>query len=176
MPSKVVFLYRSFPDKINELSKINEAGVYALEGTIIVGIDQNQVNLGKRQQLVENYLLREFEVDQYKFLHIVKTMPSFNARLTNVEIVRSFIHPHLEEELNEAIIVQNIEKIYSIIEEYSDLGHDVQSLEYYFNNERIRFTRLAELDVSSSNPDIYSILNTTPIGFLSGVVREDELS
>ena len=103
-------------------------------------------------------------------------MPTYKARLTNVEIVRSFIQPDLEEELNEAIYMQNIDKVSSIIEEFADLGHDVQSLEYYFNNERIRFSRLAELDVDSSNPDIYSILNTTPIGFLSGVVREDELS
>jgi hypothetical protein len=150
--------------------------VYAFEGTILVGIHQSQINLGKRQQIVRDYSLREFEVDQYKFSKIVKAIPTYQARLTNVEVVRSYIHNELEEELNEAIMWQDTEKVAEIIEEIADLGHDVQSVEYYLNSERIRFTRLAELDVSSVEPDIFSILNTTPIGSLSGVVREDEFS
>lgn len=175
MPSRVIFLYRSLPEKVEELLKINEAGVYPLEGTILVGIDLNQVNKGKREEIVHDFSLREFEVEQYKFTHIVKLMPLIGARLTNMEVTRSNLHPDMEEELNEAIISQNIEQIIHIIDMFSDLGHDVESVEYFLNKERIRFTRLAELDVDSINPDIYSVLNTTPVAFLSGVVREDEM-
>lgn len=175
MPSKVVFLYRSFPEKVNELVEKEKNGVYIRPGTVLVGIDLESVTQWKRKELERSYLLREFEVEQDKFVQLIRNFPKIGARLINIEIVRSFAEPELLAQLNDAIARQNLADVIDIVSVFSDLGHDVHSVEFFWQDKTIRFTRLAELDIISKNPDIFSLLNTAPIGYLSGVLREDEL-
>lgn len=176
MPKRILFLYRGFPEKIDQLTQSKLDGVYVLPNTVLVGIDLDSVSKSQRTELVKRYALREFEVDQEKFDFIIEKIPSLGARIIDVEFKKAETIPHLKEELNQSIIEQNITNIRQIIQEYRDFGNDIQAVEFSLNGNRIRYTRLAELDVSAPATvldDIPGVLNLYPVGVLSGVLRED---
>lgn len=155
-----------------DLSSFFHSGVYLRSNSNLVGIDISTVkNFGERQKIVKDYSLREFEIEQNKFLSLVKLLEQLHAYITNITISRRYAD-EFEEDLTAAIQEQNFNALYKIITNYWDIGANIESIEFFLNGDRIRFSRLAELDVSTDNPDIPKILNDKPIGILSGVLRE----
>jgi hypothetical protein len=172
---KVLFLYYGFPEKVNRLASLNIAGVYFRPGSGLVGIDTeiSQYNLSK---IVKEHSLQEFEVEQEKFESLLKLLPKLGARITSVNIQHSDRSPELENDLSVALENQDIDGIIRIIKEYSSLlDKDVSAIEFVWGTSRIRFTRLAELDLSSTQPEsnVSELLSTLPIGILAGLVRGD---
>lgn len=140
MPKKVLFLYKGFPEKINQLMTKNINGVFVREGTSIVGIDLDVFNLQLRGELVKNYALREFEVEQEKFTYIIKKMPLLGARILEIEITKTNQLPmEIMDVLNTAIEQQEqgIDQLLVAINECWELGHDVKSVEFFWNGNRI---------------------------------------
>ena len=173
LPKWVVFLYRGFPERVNQLRENQLNGIYIHLGAPLVGLDTELFNLTKRSELMRTYSLHEFEVEQEKFDYIITQLPLLGARITAVDIYKSDSDAELKEEITLAVNDQDTQKICEVIHEYRTRGNDVEAVEFYWKNSRIRFTRLAELNVSASKIIVPEILNTFPVGYLAGVVRGD---
>lgn len=172
MAKHVIFLYRGY-DK-NSMANLQDVrGVFLRPGTGLVGFDLDEINSQTRNELVNKYALREFEVEQEKFMHILGKLPSLGAKLLEVEFSKQEELTDIEHTLTLAIERQDMTKLSELVKDCWDLGHDIRSIEFFLHSNRIRFTWLAELDVSSSSIDIPSIINTYPVGVLSGVIREE---
>lgn len=173
MVNRVLYLYRAYHKNFDGILEHDLLGVYHRKGTNLVAIDLNSVvDNTLRQRIVKEYSLRDFEIEQEKFISLIKLLPQLNAYLTSIEVSKRY-EDEYREELFEVIESQNFDATCSLIKNYWDLGADIQSVEFFWDGSRIRFTRLAELDLSANNPDIANILNTKPIGILAGVVRGD---
>lgn len=169
MINRTVYLYRAFPEKIANFSGPN--GVYMRFGSNLIAIDINTVaDLASRNKIVEDFSLREFEIEQEKFLDVIQLLPSLGAYLTEVRISPRYADEY-QSQLAESISQQNIPDICSIIKGCWNTGANIESIEFFWNGNRIRFSRLAELDLSADNPDIGKILNDKPVGILAGVLR-----
>lgn len=174
MVNRIIYLYRAFPTKIVNLLSQESLGVYRRQGTNLVAIDLNTItDIGLRQKIVKDYSLREFEIEQDKFLLLIKSLPKLGAYLTFVEISKRYATEY-EDQLIAAIQSQDLKSVCTIIEECWSIGADIQAIEFLCNGNRIRFTRLAELDLSANEIDINKILNAQAIGVLAGFAREGD--
>lgn len=170
MNNRTIYLYRTMPKKV--FSDSFHTGVYLRPNSNLVGIDISTVNnFGERQKIVKDYSLREFEIEQIKFMSLIRLLEQLHAFITNITISRRYAD-EFEEQLTTATQSQNFGALCEIIENCWEIGANIESIEFFLNGDRIRFSRLAELDVSADNPDIPRILNDKPIGILSGVLRE----
>jgi len=176
MMKKVIYLYRAFPEKIGGLTNNKHNGVYFRSGTNLVGLDLDTITHPCRSQIVQNYSLREFEVDQNKFELLIKTLPSLGARVTSVEVSPMNSDTSLKEDLDDAIYHQDIKTILLLICQFREQDVDIEAIEFFWQENRIKFTRLAELDLSANAPDISHVLNTLPIGILAGLVPDGDLN
>lgn len=175
MPKHVVFLYLGSQEKIDQLYQSGIEGLVMRSGTSLVGVNTDIITKADRDRLVHEYGLREFEVDQEKFHVIIEKLGVLGAKLTNLEFFDSYLDEETFDEFTYAMENQEIEALLRIIKERWNEGNDLRALEYFLNGYRIRYTSLAELDVSAASPNLQEVLNTYPIGVLSGVVREDRI-
>lgn len=165
VPKHVVFLYHGSQEKIGQLYKSGIDGLIMRPGTSLVGVDTNVITKADRDWLVKEYGLREFEVDQEKFHVIIEKLGRLGAKLTDLEFFDSYLDEETCNEFKYAMENQEFGALLKIIKERWDEGNDLKALEYYLNGYRIRYTFLAELDVSAANPNLEEVLNMYPVGF-----------
>lgn len=176
MSKKVLFLYKTVDEKFNNLVEKKDQGIYYLPDSTVIAVDIDEFTLQARKILEKEYFLREFEVEQEKFFHVLNRLPRLSARLLNIEINNSSYDPDMENQLDEGIIAQDFEKIMAVIKKFKLNGNDINSLEILMENTTFRMTRLAELDITREKSGISDVLENNFIRHLAGLTREVELS
>ncbi|MEN2468007.1 hypothetical protein [Ornithinibacillus sp. JPR2-1] len=176
MAKQVLFLYKTIDEKLKSLLEIKEQGIYYLPNSTVIAIDTDMFPIQARKNLEKEYYLREFEVEQEKFINVIEKIPQIKARLLNVEINNSKYDPEMKDQLDKGILEQDYTKIIDILKWYKQNGNDINSLEIFFENGIFRMTRLAELDITKDEQEVNEILDNNFIKHLAGLTREVELS
>ncbi|MBP1309004.1 hypothetical protein JOD82_002024 [Paenibacillus sp. 1182] len=167
-----VYLYFGEPEKVDKLVQRRLSGLYFRRGTSLIGIDTGVITEEERERIVQEYQLRDFEVDQQRFHSLLKQLESIGGSLTDVELA---FPERLEKTLDTSdklLHSQSAFMVSSILERGWNNGCDVKSIEYVIDGLFIRCSALAELQITSTNNlNIEEIMNSFPIGILSSVIR-----
>ncbi|ADO59758.2 hypothetical protein [Paenibacillus polymyxa] len=167
-----VYLYLGEPARVDKLIQRGLPGLYFRRGTSLIGMDTGVITEEERHRIVQEYKLRDFEVDQERFHALLKHLETTGGSLTDIELA---FPERLGKDLGKSdkpLHSQSAFMVSSILKRGWNNECDVKSIEYVKDGIFIRCTALAELQITSTNNlNIEEVMNSFPIGILSSVIR-----